>query len=358
MDNIAGKAGTISSGVNEGVFDTMADGRKVTSYALTNANGLRATLIDYGAILYSLEVPDRNGDLADIVLACNDLDSYAKDSPYFGAIAGRYANRIADGKFTLDGTEYTLATNNDPNHLHGGNVGFDKVLWSGESFKNNSGVGVKFTYVSKDGEEGYPGTLSSTVTYTLTNDDELRIDYEATTDKPTPINLTHHSYFNLAGHGTRDVLSHELMIEADHYTPTDSTLIPTGELAEVADTAFDFIRMRAISSRMAEAGEGYDVNFALRDHDGSLKLAARVYEPESGRTMEILTTEPGIQFYTGSGLDGSFRGKNGMVYQRYYGFCLETQKFPDSPNKPNFPSSILRPGETYTHTIIHRFSAK
>lgn len=341
--------------VVEGVFDTMSNSRKITSYTLTNSKGSRAVLIGYGGILQSLEVPDRTGYLDDIVLGCTSVDSYSEHSPYFGAITGRYANRIAEGKFTLDDVEYALATNNDANHLHGGVIGFDKVLWAGETFQTDDGVGVKFTYTSPDGEEGYPGTLKSTVTYTLTNDDELKIDYEATTDKATPINLTHHSYFNLEGQGDGDILEHTLQLEADRYTPTDMGLIPTGEIAAVRGTPFDFTSPTEIGMHIGGVEGGYDLNYVIRGHDGTLRLAAKVHAPDSGRTMEILTTEPGIQFYTGGGLDGSFRGKGGSVYHPFYGFCLETQKFPDSPNKPNFPSSILRPGETYTHSTVHRF---
>lgn len=339
-------------------FGETADGRQVTAYKLENANGVTATLIDYGAILVSLNVPGNDGEFADIVLGCDTVECYATESPYFGAIVGRYANRIAEGKFTLDGEEYNLAVNNPPNHLHGGDVGFDKVLWNAEPFSDASGVGVTFTYLSPDGEEGYPGNLNVSAKYVLTNNNELRIDYEATTDKATPVNLTHHSYFNLQGHDAGKILDHELMIAADRYTPTDDTLIPTGEIAPVEGVPFDFTEPTPIGERIDQVEGGYDLNYVLNSDTGTLALAARVHEPDSGRVMEIFTTEPGIQFYSGNFLDGSFEGKNGAVYNQHEGFCLETQHFPDSPNQENFPSTILRPGETYTHTIVHKFTTQ
>ena len=339
-------------------FGKTADGKSVDLYTLTNDNGLRARITNYGAIVVSLEVPDRNGKLDDITLGFDALKGYLEGHPYFGAIVGRYGNRIGKGRFTLDGVEYKLATNNGPNHLHGGIKGFDKVVWEAEPVRDKGAVGVKLTYLSKNGEEGYPGNLKCTVVYTLTNSDELKISYEAETDKATPVNLTHHSYFNLAGQGEGDILGHELTIDADRYTPVDEGLIPTGELRSVANSPMDFRTPKAIGARIAEVKGGYDHNFVLNSGGGPLTLAARVYEPSSGRVMVMYTTEPGLQFYSGNFLDGSITGKAGKVYHKHYGFCLETQHFPDSPNKPHFPSVILDPGETYTHVTVHTFSAK
>ncbi len=335
-------------------FGKTPDGKEIDLYTLTNTNGLKARVMTYGGILVSLEVPDRDGKLGDIVLGYDNLDDYVKNNPYFGCIVGRYANRIADGRFTLDGTKYQLTTNEGPTHLHGGVKGFDKMIWNAEEVKAKDGVGVKLTYLSKDGEQGYPGNLSCTVTYTLTEDNELRIDYEATTDKPTPINLTNHTYFNLTA-GSSDILGHELMINADKYTPVDEKLIPTGELKIVKDSPMDFTRPMAIGLRIGEVAGGYDHNYVLNSGGGEMALALRVYEQTSGRVMEIHTTEPGLQFYSGNFLDGSITGKNGIVYKKHYGVCLETQHFPDSPNKPNFPSVILMPGDKYTHTAVHKF---
>jgi aldose 1-epimerase len=334
------------------------DGVACSLFTLTNKNGLKATLTDFGAILVSLEVPDRNGSLADITLGHDTLEGWIGDTSYFGATIGRYGNRIARGKFTLDGKEYTLATNNNENHLHGGAKGFNKVVWGAKPLSKKGAQGVAFTYLSKDGEEGYPGNLACTVTYTLSDANELTICYEATTDKATPVNLTHHSYFNLAGQGTRDVLGHELMLAADKYTPVDAGLIPTGELAPVKGTPMDFTTATAIGARIDQVPGGYDHNFCLTSGGGKLALAACVYEPTSGRVMEISTTEPGIQFYSGNFLDGKVTGKAGKVYKLHYGFCLETQHFPDAPNKPAFPSTILTPGEKYTHLTVHKFTTK
>lgn len=339
------------------LFGRTPEGDEVSIFTLVNVNGLKAKIIDYGAILVSLEVPDRDGELADITLGFESLDGYAgKDNPYFGATTGRYANRIARGKFTLDEVEYNLAVNNGENHLHGGIKGFDKVMWEGRQFKTDEAVGVEFTYLSKDGEEGYPGNLSCTVIYTLTDSNELKISYKAQTDKPTVVNLTNHSYFNLAGAGSGDILGHELMINADRFTPVDKGLIPTGELRSVKDSPMDFTKPKTIGSRIAEVPGGYDHNYVLNTSDKSPVLAARVFEPASGRVLEIYTTEPGIQLYTSNFLDGSITGKSGKVYKKHYGFCLETQHFPDSPNKPDFPSVVLRPGETYATVTIHKFS--
>jgi len=294
-----------------------------------------------------------------VALGHDDLAGYTDGHPFFGAIAGRYANRIGKAKFMLDGKEYTLAKNNGENHLHGGNVGFDKKVWSAKTVKTTKSVGVELTYVSKDMEEGYPGTLSSTVTYELTQDNGLLISYEATTDKPTVLNLTNHSYFNLAGVGSGDVLGHEMRFFADKYTPVDDGLIPTGELTPVKGTPFDFTAPHTIGERIAQitGTGGYDHNYVLKNQTGKLAPAVRVYEPKTGRVMEVLTTQPGVQFYTGNFLNGSEKGK-GTAYQKHAGFCLETQHWPDSPNKPSFPSVVLRPGQVYRETTIYRFSTK
>ncbi len=345
-------------------FGTTADGEAVELYTLTNSNGLKAKIMTYGGIVVSLEVPDMNGKIADVVLGYETLSGYVSNNPYFGAIVGRYANRIANGGFTLDGTRYKLAKNNGENHLHGGIKGFDKVVWSAESFKKEDAAGLKLTYLSKDGEEGYPGNLICTVTYTLTNDNELKISFDALTDKPTVVNLSHHSYFNLAGQGVGDILGHRLMINADTFTPVDAGLIPTGELRSVKGTPMDFTRPAAIGARINEDdqqlkyGGGYDHNWVLNKTDDALALAVRAYEPTTGRVMEVYTTEPGIQFYAGNFLDGSITGKDNKIYKHRYGFCLEPQHFPDSPNKPNFPSVVLRPDQKYTHITVYKFSVR
>ena len=358
------KDGNSEMKIEQNAFGKTADGQEVSLFILQNASGMKAALTNYGAIMASLYVPDRNGNLDDVVLGYAALDGYLKEHPYFGAIVGRYGNRIAKGRFMLDGVEYKLAANNGENHLHGGIKGFDKVVWSAEPVKQDSAVGVKFGYISKSGDEGYPGNLSCTVTYWLTNKNELKIEYHATTDKATPVNLTHHSYFNLADQGKGDILDHQLEIFADRFTPVDKGLIPNGELRPVEGTPMDFRQPHSIGERInsddeqLKFGLGYDHNWVLNSSDGSLALAARVYEPISGRVMEVWTTEPGLQFYSGNFLDGTLTGKDGRVYKHRYGFCLETQHFPDSPNKPNFPSTILRPGETYSTKTIYRFSAK
>ena len=339
-------------------FGTTTDGKKIDLYTLTNANGLIAKITNYGGIVTELHVPDRNGNFADIVLGYKSLDKYIESSPYFGALIGRYGNRIADGKFTLKGTEFTLAKNeNNINHLHGGNKGFDKVVWHAEPVKTDEGPALKLTYPSPDGQEGYPGNLSCTVTYTLTNNNALKIYYEAKTDKATVINLTHHSYFNLAGYDSGDMLSHKLMLNADHYTPVNDKLIPTGEIKPVANSPMDFTTAHTIGERIAQVKGGYDHNYVLNKTDDSLTLAARVSEPKSGRVMEVYTTEPGIQFYSGNFLDGTNKGK-GAVYNKHEAFCLETQHFPNSPNTTNFPSVVLEPGKIYTHLCIYKFAAE
>ncbi|UCG47258.1 MAG: galactose mutarotase [Phycisphaerales bacterium] len=346
--------------VTQQSFGRTPEGREVTLYELTNANGLRAKVIDYGAILVSLETPDRNGKPADVVLGFDDLDSYINRNPLFGATVGRYANRIAGAKFELDGKEYPLTANAGKNHIHGGGKRrFDRVVWSSRPFRNDQGTGVAFAYLSKDGDEGFPGNLNCSVTYTLTNNNELKITYQATTDKPTIVNLTNHSYFNLAGAGSGDILNHETMINANLYTPADAALIPTGEIHSVKAGPLDFTQPRKIGSRISElsATRGYDHNYVLNGSPGSLALAARVYEPQSGRVMEAYTTEPGMQFYTANGMR-QIKGKAGKIYGRHHGFCLETQHFPDSPNKPHFPSTVLRPGETYNTTTVFTFSTR
>lgn len=338
-------------------FGSLPDGTAVDIYTLTNDQGVKARLTTYGAILVSLEVPDRDGRLGDVVLGYEALDGYVKNNPYFGAIVGRYGNRIAKGRFTLDGVTYKLATNNGENHLHGGLRGFDKVVWSALAIKEAGVVGVRFTYLSKDGEEGYPGNLAVTVDYTLNDDNELAIAYEATTDKATPVNLTHHSYWNLGG-AKADILGHELQLTADKYTPVDAGLIPTGVLAPVKGTAMDFTSPTAIGARIAKVEGGYDHNWVLVRDGVGLVPAARLSDPASGRVMEIRTTEPGIQFYSGNFLDGTITGKGGVVYRKHFGLCLETQHYPDSPNHPEFPTTILKPGQTYKSLTVHKFSAK
>jgi len=345
-------------------FGSTPEGKKADLFTLTNPNGLVAKITNYGCIVTELHVPDRDGKFADIVLGFDNLDDYIKDTPYFGAVVGRYGNRIAKGKFTLNGKEYSLAVNNDQNHLHGGLKGFDKVIWDAQAMNTKDGPALKLTYLSPDGEEGYPGNLSCTVIYTLTNKNELKISYEAETDKPTPINLTHHSYFNLAGHDAGDILAHEIMIDADRTTPVDEGLIPTGQIAPVKGTPMDFKKPTPIGARIDQQveqlkfGRGYDHNWVLNNNNGDLALACSVYEPTTGRVMDLYTTEPGLQFYSGNFLDGSNIGKGGTVYNLRNGFCLETQHFPDSPNRPEFPSVILQPGQKYKHVTAYRFSAR
>ncbi len=342
------------------LFGRLADGTAVDIYTLTNKSGIEARVMTYGATLVSLRLPDRNGAIADVNLGFDDLEGYLGTHPYFGVIVGRYANRIAKGRFTLDGIEYALAQNNNGNSLHGGLKGFDRVVWKPEPVLAADGAGVKLTYLSKDMEEGYPGNLSVTVVYMLTNADELKVSYEAETDKKTPVNLTNHAYWNLKGEGNGDVLGHALRLEADKFTAVDSAanLIPTGEIAGVAGTPLDFTSSHAIGERIALVEGGYDHNFVLRGGGGALALAARVEEPGSGRAMEIYTDQPAIQLYTGNFLDGTVVGKGGKAYQKHYAFCLETQHFPDSPNHPNFPSTILEPGQKYRTVTVHKFCVK
>ena len=348
-------------GVTKSDFGKLPDGTAVDLYTLRNRAGLEARIMTYGGIVVSLKTPDRTGKLDDIVLGFDSLGGYLHDPPYFGAIIGRYENRIARGRFALDGKTYQLPINNAPNSLHGGTRGFDKVVWSASSFDRPDGVGVILKHTSPDGDQGYPGTLDVEVTYTLNDSNALSVDYRAKTDKATPINLSQHSYFNLTGGAQRDILAHVLTLSADRYTPVDSTLIPTGELASVAGTPFDFRTPTAIGARIdandeqLHRGHGYDHNFVLVRTDSGLTHAAHVLEPTSGRTLDVYTTQPGVQFYTGNFLDGSIHGKGGRVYAHRFGFCLETQHFPDSPNKPQFPSTILRPGEQYTSRTVFMF---
>lgn len=354
--------------VTKAAFGTLSDGRAATLYTLTNARGVRADITDYGAIVVRLSVPDRNGRLDDVVLGYNRVEDYAKGSPYFGAVVGRFGNRIAGGRFTLDGKTFSLATNNTPGdmpcHLHGGVVGFDKVIWQAEPLLRDNVAGLKLDYLSRDGEEGYPGNLRVTIHYWLLNDNSLRIEYSATTDKPTPVNLTQHSYFNLKGEGRGDILGHVLTLKASRMTPVNAGLIPTGKFLAVAGTPLDFTTPRAIGERIdadheqLQFGGGYDHNWVLDKGTEKMTLAAEVFEPESGRTLEVWTEEPGVQFYSGNFLNGSETGKSNRPYGHRSGFCLETQHYPDSPNQPDFPSTILRPGETYQTTTLFKFGVR
>jgi aldose 1-epimerase len=345
-------------------FGKTSDGTPVDIFTLSNKNGVEARITNYGGIVVSLKVPDRQGKLDDVVLGFETLDSYLKGHPFFGAIAGRYGNRIGKAKFTLDGKEYKLAANNGENSLHGGRVGFDKKVWTARDVSEKGVPRLELKYTSPDGEEGYPGNLSVTIVYSLTDQNELKIDYDATTDKPTVVNLTNHSYFNLAGAGNGDILNHEVMIDADRFTPVDQGMIPTGELRAVKGTPFDFTKPMKVGARVEQNeeqlnfGKGYDHNWVLNHPAGKLSLAVRVHEPTTGRVMEVLTTEPGVQFYIGNFLDGKLIGKGGKTYPRRAGFCFETQHFPDSPNKPNFPTTTLRPGERYRTTTVYKFSVK
>lgn len=345
-------------------FGKMNDGKEVTLYTLKNKNGVEMGVINYGGIIVSIKVPDKNGLIEDITLGFDSLSPYLKDDPFFGALIGRYGNRIAKGKFTLEGTEYSLPINNGKNHLHGGPNGFYNVYWNIEPVNNSENPSLKLTYLSKNGEEGYPGNLNTEVIYTLTENNELVVKYKAETDKKSIVNLTQHAYFNLTGNCKKDISEHELMIDADKFLPVDNTLIPTGEMKEVTNTPFDFRTPVAIGKRISENnrqlqyGIGYDHCWVFSNQADSLKKVCTLYEPVSGRIMEVLTTEPGMQFYSGNFLDGKLKGKNGVIYKHRYGLCLETQHFPDSPNQTSFPSTVLNPGETYRTITIYKFSVK
>ena len=347
--------------VEQSAFGATADGQKVKLFTCTNANGLKLKMMTYGAIVVSLEVPDREGTMANVNLGFAALDGYLAGHPYFGSTVGRYCNRIAGGKFSLEGTQYTLATNNGENHLHGGDAGYDKVVWDARPIRRRNEVGVRFQYTSKDGEEGYPGTVRVTAIYTLTNNNELKIELIARSDAPTPVNLTNHCYWNLAGAGSGSILDHQLQVTSDEYLAVDDTLIPTGKMVAVKGSPLDFTTPHAIGERLKQIPEieglpqGYDHCFVIRRGKAGLSLAARVVDPSSGRTMEIHTTQPGLQLYSGNFLDGT-EGSGG--FQQYEGFCLETQHYPDSPNQPGFPSTILNPGKKYHHTTVHVFSAR
>ncbi len=345
-------------------FGAAPDGTPVYLYTLSNLNGMEAKIITFGGIIVSLKVPDKNGKLDDVVLGFGSPGDYVKNHSYFGALIGRYGNRIAKAKFTLDGKDYTLFANDGPNTLHGGKFGFDQKVWEADEAESEAGRALVLKYVSKDGEEGFPGTLSVKVRYSVTDSNELKIEYSAVTDKPTVVNLTQHSYFNLAGQGNGDILKHQLVLVADRFTPIDSTLIPTGELRPVEGTPMDFRMPMEIGARINQQdeqlvrGKGYDHNWVLSKKDSNIALAASVYEPTTGRVMDVYTTEPGIQFYSGNFLNGTATGKGEKVYNYRYGFCLETQHFPDSPNKPQFPSTVLRPGETYQTVTVYHFLAR
>ncbi|MBK8947159.1 MAG: galactose mutarotase [Ignavibacteriae bacterium] len=346
------------------LFGKLSDGREVNMFTLKNKNGAEVKIIEFGATVTSLKVPDKNGKIEDVVLGYDKLEDYINGTSYFGAIVGRYGNRIGKGKFNLNEDDFQLSINDGENHLHGGKIGFNKVLWIGETLQSSEGESVKLTYVSPDGEEGYPGTANISIMYTLTESNELKIEYSATTDKTTIMNPTHHSYFNLSGNFQNTILDHELMMDADFFTPVDKGLITTGELVKVENTPMDFKVPTKIGKNInAEYeqlifGKGYDHNWVLNNYDGSLKNVASLYDSTSGRLMEILTDQPGLQFYSGNFLNGTSIGKNGEKYNFRTGLCLETQKFPDSPNKANFPSVTLNPGEVYNQITIYKFSVK
>ena len=351
-----------SLSIQKQAYGTTSKGAAVDEYTLTNANGMEVKIITFGGVVTSLKAPDRSGQTANVVLGLSSLAEYEALTTYLGATIGRYGNRIANGKFTLNGQTYTLPQNNGTNSLHGGAVGFDHQPWTGEPIQTAAEVGVRLTYVSPDGDQGYPGNLSVTVVYTLNNANELKIDYTATTDKPTVVNLTNHSFFNLAGNGSGTIYDHRLTLFADRYTPVNEALIPTGELAPVAGTPFDFRQSTRIGDRVRSAhpqmvlGHGYDHNYVLsRPNDNSLAPAARLVDPASGRSMDVLTTEPAIQFYSGNFLDGTVVGSSGGTHRQSDALCLETQHYPDSPNQPAFPTTTLNPGETYQTTTIYKF---
>ncbi|MEO7718383.1 MAG: aldose epimerase family protein [Capsulimonas sp.] len=362
---LAGGAYAASDTITQKSFGTAPGGKAATLYTLTNKHGVQVQITNYGGIVTSVKTPDRLGKFSDIALGFSNVDGYVKNSgPYFGALVGRYANRIAKGRFTLDGKTYQLAVNNGVNHLHGGKVGFDKKIWAAKPIHRAGGVGLALTYVSKDGEENFPGTLTTKVVYTLTNDDALKIDYTATTNKTTIVNLTNHSYWNLNGEGNGDILGQTMMINANRYLPIDKTSIPLGSPAPVAGTPFDFRRPTRIGSRIdannqqIKNGAGYDHNYVLNQPGHQMILAARAYSPQSGRVLSVFTNQPGIQLYTGNFLDGTFSGKAGKLYKHRNGFALETQHYPDAPNRPSYPTTKLKPGQVYRYTTIFKFSAR
>ena len=336
------------------------DGNKITQYTLTNPNGMSVKIINYGGTVTDIMTPDKNGKMGNVVLGYDSLAGFLQTgNPYFGCLVGRYANRIANAKFTLDGKEYALAPNNDGNSLHGGTKGFDKRVWTASDINTDSVSSIKFTYDSKDGEEGYPGNLHSEVVYTLTKNNELKIEYKATTDKATPVNLTNHCYFNLSAGADSTILDHELMLKADKYTPVNDKLIPTGRIDDVKGTPMDFTAAKKIGRDLPQVTGGYDHNWVLNKSGNNLEMIASLYHPANGRYMEVYTTEPGIQFYSGNFLDGTLKNtRGGAKYIKHAGLCLETQHFPDSPNQPAFPNTILKPGETYTQTTVYKFSVK
>jgi aldose 1-epimerase len=345
--------------ITKELFGKTSDGIEVSLYTLKNDNQMSVKISTYGATITSVKVPDINGETGDVVLGFNSYIPYLNGHPYIGVIVGRYGNRIANGKFTLNGKTYALATNNGPNHLHGGVTGFDKVVWNADVLKDSSGPGLRLSYLSKDGEEGYPGNLTISVTFSITNDNELKISYEANTDQATPVNLTSHAYFNLSAGKSENALKHELTLFADRYTPVDATLIPTGVIDSVKNApSMDFTEPKAIGSDIGQVTGGYDHNYVVNRTDNSLAHAAYVLDPASGRTMNVYTTEPGVQFYSGNFLDGTLVGKENKAYVQHYGFCLETQHFPDSPNQPNFPDTILHPGQIFKSQTIYVFGVK
>lgn len=367
-----GAAGTLSgktkgkaeSMIKKELFGKLPDGNEVYCYTLKNANGMTVKVINYGATIASIMVPDKNGKFADVAFGYDSLSGYENGNAFFGGTIGRYANRIGNAKFTLDGKTYEVSANEGKNMLHGGKIGFNKVLWNAEPLETSKGPAVKMTYVSKDGEDGFPGTLTATVTFTLTKDNAIRIDYSAKTDKPTVVNLTNHSYFNLSGDPTKSILNDEVLIRADKFTPVNNTLIPTGKIETVANTPFDFRKLTPIGARINEPndqlkyGIGYDLNWVLKGYDKKVREAAEVYDPSSGRILEVLTDQPGLQFYSGNHIDGTQVGKGGVVYKFRTALCMEAQHYPDSPNEPKFPSTTLKPGQTYKQTTIYKFTVK